>query len=532
VTLVCKSVPARPWCTPLFAALVGLAGCTLPTDRVAVRERQAVVDLVACRVRAPALTRAITLAEALAYAERYNIEAWAARREREFEHELATQSWLKLLPGLIAGTESRHRSELDAASSVSLQRGEQSLEASYSSAQTRRVWDITATWNLLDFGISFFQARQQANRVAIAAERERRVRQNLALEVTRAYWQAAVARVVAEEARRVALEVDATLERIQGEVASQTLPALEGLKREAALLEHQEELQRYERSYQAALAELAGLLGVPPGSQLELAEVDLDAPPPQWDVLLNAGLEDGESAAAPTSQPGQATDLADRSRTGGGWSATIAELEAEALRQRPELFEKDCEQWISRDEAHIALARLFPSFGVFWRYDWDDNPYLAFNEWSTVGLRATWDLLSLPQQLVHHRAARLHTALIEQRRLAVAVAILTQLHLALIDCRQMAEQYRLASAVAEKHRQLLVVVERASAEGKSHAGETLEQRLKWLKARARQLTAYANLMTAHARLSNTLGRDPKATTDDAPSAVNAAPTTTSANANT
>ncbi len=529
MTFVSHSVQASRRCPLVLAALLGVTGCTLPADRLEARARQAVADLAACRSRAPALTQPITLPEALAYADRYNIEAWVTRREREFEHELTTQSWLKLLPSLLAGTESRHRSELDAASSVSLERGQQSLEASYSSPQTRRVWDITATWNLLDFGISFFQARQQANRLAIAAERERRVRQNLALEVTRVYWQAVAARAVAVEARRVGCEVDATLQRIQAEVAAQTMPALEGLKREAVLLEYQEELQRYERAYQAALAELAGLLGVPPGSPLELAQVDLDAPPPDLGQDLDyAGPVNAAAASTASDRPtGAPTEpAADRP------AAAVAELESEALRRRPELFEKDCEQWISRDEAHIALARMFPSFAVFWRYDWDDNPYLAFNEWRTVGLRATWDLLSLPQQFVHHRAARLHTELVEQRRLAVAVAILTQLHLALIDCRQMAEQYRLASAVAEKHGELLAAVENATAEGKSHAGEALEQRLKWLKARARQLTAYANLMIAQARLSNTLGRDPQVAPECLPAPAASGPLNENANAGT
>ncbi|MEW6199888.1 MAG: TolC family protein [Planctomycetota bacterium] len=472
-------------------------GCALPPGREAMREQAATGDLAAYRARAPEVPSPVTLADALRLADTWNIEVWIAAQERKVQEELRTQSLLKLLPSLVAGVESRHRSELDAASSVSLDRGEQSLEPSYSSDKTTRTWDLSATWNLLDFGLSMCRARQQSNRVAIAAERERRIRQNLAFEVTRAYWQAVTTAVVAAEAERIGHAVDAALTRLAEETGNKTIAPADGLKRETILLEHLEELQRYRRLHLQAKTELATLMGLPPGTRIELDTPDLDAPSALPSLsgrgwgrgTPSDGLEDGDTPQA------------------AGPEADLAALETEALRQRPELFEKDREEWISRDEAYIALAQMFPSFAVFGRYDWDHNRYLAFNEWSTVGLRASWDLLAIPSLLAQHGAARLQTELVKRQRTATAVAILTQVRLAWLDVQESADQTRLTRAIADRHRQLRDVVQGTAEQGKSHAGEALEQELKYLKALARYLTARANLMTAQARLENAVGRD-------------------------
>ncbi len=507
---VCRGRPALLWLGLLTV------GCALPPGREALREHAATADLAAYRARSPEIPSPVTLADALRLADTWNIEVWIAAQERKVQEELRTQSLLKLLPSLVAGVESRHRSELDAASSVSLDRGEQSLEPSYSSDKTSRMWDLSATWNLLDFGLSMCRARQQFNRVAIAAERERRIRQNLAFEVTRAYWQAVTTAVVAAEAERVGHEVDAALARLAEETENKTIAPADGLKRETILLEHLEELQRYRRLHLQAKTELATLMGLPPGTRIELDTPDLDAPGP------SSRPSTTRPAATPPGAAPQPPSL-----SGKGWGrvtpsdgledvdappaagpeADLAALETEALRQRPELFEKDREEWISRDEAYIALAQMFPSFAPFWRYDWDHNRYLAFNEWSTVGLRASWDLLAIPSLLAQHGAARLQTELVKRQRTATAVAILTQVRLAWLDVQESADQMRLTRAIADRHRQLRDVVQGTAEEGKSHAGEALEQELKYLKALARHLTAQASLLTAQARLENALGRD-------------------------
>ena len=478
VTLIRRPGLARCVLFATLAAAVAVGGCTAQTGRRQTRELNASLDLAVFHERAPEIDGPLTLDDALDYAARYNIEVWIAAAERKFQHELATQSLLKMLPSLLAGAESSRRSEYDAASSVSLASRTESLEPSFSAEKQVDRWDISATWNLLDFGISFLRTRQQTNRELIAQERERRVRQNLALEVTRAYWRAVTARASAVEAARAGSQVFNMLEKIDQEIEEQTISRIEGLKRETALLEQLAELRQYKRSYLAAKAALAKLIGLSPGAKFLLAYVNLDQP---------TAME----------------------------TFDVEQLERRSLRGRPELFEKDLEEAISRDEAHVALAQMFPSISAFWRYDTDYNRYLAFDEWNTAGIRVSWNLLAIPQQIKQRDAVMLQTELIKKRRTAIAVAILTQVHLALIDYQDAAERYRITETIAEKHRNLLAAIEDAAEEGKSHAGEALDHRLKYLKAHARHLTACANLKVAHARVLNALGRDPNSGNESA-----------------
>ena len=191
----------------------------------------------------------------------------------------------------------------------------------------------------------------------------------------------------------------------------------------------------------------------------------------------------------------------------------VEELEWEALRSRPELFEKDLEEAISRDEVHIALAQMFPNLSAFWAYNFDFNRFLAFEEWNSAGLRVSWDLLSIPQQIKQREAVKLQTALITKRRTAIAVAILTQLHLALIDYEEALGQHEITRRIADKHGTLSAAIESATEDGKAHRGESLDQRMKYLKARARYLTAHSSVMITRARVLNTVGRTSRTASD-------------------
>ena len=155
----------------------------------------------------------------------------------------------------------------------------------------------------------------------------------------------------------------------------------------------------------------------------------------------------------------------------------------------------------------MALAQLLPSVSMFWRYDNDNNRYLVFKHWQSAGFRASWDLLTIPAQLQQREVIKLQTKLVGSRRTALAVAILTQLHLSLLDCAEAAERLEVTGAIAERRQRLLTAIESAVTEGTSHDGECLDQRLKFLRAHGRYLRAFANLMVAEARLLNTVGRD-------------------------
>ena len=68
--------------------------------------------------------------------------------------------------------------------------------------------DLDLAVNLLDFGVSYHQAKQEADRALIARELRRKSLQNLILQVRSAFWQAASAQRFEDEIQ--ALIADAT----------------------------------------------------------------------------------------------------------------------------------------------------------------------------------------------------------------------------------------------------------------------------------------------------------------------------------
>ena len=459
--------------TAVAAGLViaaGLAGCRSTPGTARMRAENAAFDLAELQARAPVIEGAITLADALDLAMTHNIDVWIAAEQCRFQEELADHVTLKMLPSILASGGQDERNHYDASASESLETGRESLEPSLSSERRVATFDVTAVWNLLDFGMSYLRARQQADRVAMAAQRERRVKQNLAWQVTQTYMEAVTARESAQQAVELNEYIEANLERIRKEVEDRVIAQIDGLKQETMLLGQQQDLRRYERAFVKAKANLAQLVGLPPGTSFTLAPLDLRVPE---EVVVY----------------------------------DVEQLEREALMQRPELFEKDLEQAISRDEVHLALAQMFPSPVGTLRLDYSSNRYLAYREWYTVGARASWDLLSLPQQVRRREALKIQTGLIQKQRMALAIAVLTQLHLALIDHAEAQETYAFAKVLAEKTGLLLEAVRSQADSGKSHEGELLSTQMRYLKARARYLSAGAALITSEARIANTVGRD-------------------------
>lgn len=448
-----------------------VSGCVEPSERMELRSGNLAQDLQNARLNIPAPGHPVTVEDAVAYALQHNLNLWVARREKALRDELVTGARLEMMPTLMGDAEYSRRSELSASTSVSLESGQQSLEPSYSAEKKKRKLDVTLAWNLVDFGVGYFRSRQAVNRSIIADEELRRARQRLVLGVRRAYWRAAATQEAARLAESVEGELNKLLTSVQTAVENRSLSEIEALEQETPLLEQMIGLKRYEREHRSAMAELASLMGLSPGATLELAAVDFDEVPQAMDINLES-------------------------------------LENEALISRPELFKQDREELISADDARVALARMFPSPALFARYENDGNKYLYYDQWYTTGLRAAWDLLSIPSRMVERRAAELRGALAQDRRIALSVGILAQLHIAVIEYEDARAKLGASREVAEKRGRLVSALERAQAEGKGDAGRVLEERIKHLAARTRYLLDRAAVAGAKARIENTVGRNP------------------------
>jgi outer membrane protein TolC len=137
------------------------------------------------------ITAPVTLENAMARALKYNMDYRVKLMEEAMGQRQLDVANLDMLPKLAASAGYTARDKDNASSSQNVATGEQSLAPSISTEKQDRMADLSLSWNVLDFGVSYYTAQQQADRVLILEQRKRRVGQQLVQQVREAWWQAA-----------------------------------------------------------------------------------------------------------------------------------------------------------------------------------------------------------------------------------------------------------------------------------------------------------------------------------------------------
>ena len=451
--------------------LMFLAGCRSVDDWVKIRQEHAVTELDALLNPTLQLDGPLTPSDAMRHALAHNLDYRLLLLEKDIREEAASGARLRLLPDLIVSAEANYRSRVRAVRSkiLDVDSGGTFPAHSYSSPKDNRAFDVQLAWNLVDFGISYFRARQAGNQARIIGQRTRRAAQNLALDVTLAYYRAVAADKAADQARSILGRIQKHQRVIRGQIDGKVLGEIKGLDSEEALVIMRMKLQDFETEHQSAMAELASLIGLAPGAQIAFAHVDFEKLPEQ------IGLD-------------------------------VQALEREALESRPELFEQDLQERISVDEVNASIVDLFPSPMAWLGHQRDSNRYLKYHSWQAAGLRASWNLLALPRKLSRVREAKLSVKLVKDRRLALACGVLAQTHLAVIACEDDRRQFELARDLSTIRQRKLSAGLKHLEQGQIDAGEVMRMEAEALFARIRSMLAHAELATSVRRLANAVGR--------------------------
>jgi len=104
----------------------------------------------------------------MARALKYNLDFRVGVMEEALAQRQLDLSRFDLLPELVLESGYAGRDKFNGASSRSLITGQQSVETSTSSDRDIISARLGLTWNVLDFGLSYVRAQQQADRVMIA----------------------------------------------------------------------------------------------------------------------------------------------------------------------------------------------------------------------------------------------------------------------------------------------------------------------------------------------------------------------------
>ena len=454
-------------------ALGLLAGCAVRPTPLTERDtaERVAEDRRALAANRPALDGPLTLHRAMAYALLYNLDS----RVRAMEQALALGELevdrLGLLPGLSARYGATTRSNVRASSSRSVRTGRESLSASTSSDRTTRTGNLTTVWHALDFGVSWYAARQQSDRVLIAHERRRKAVQTVLAEVRRAWWRAAAA-------ERALGKVGSLTDRVKAALADSARIAelrvrspLEALRYRRALLRALEVLEQQQREGRRTRLELAELIGLGPGLAYRLTLPPEPLPAPRQPVLDTASLE------------------------------TLA------LRQRPELREAQLSGRIAAAEVRKALLRVLPGLELSAGAHTDSNSFLLNDNWAVLGAQVSVNLKQLFAAPVAMGAARAGQALERARREALAMAVLTQLHLALAGFEEARARYATARRIADTQDGIAAALRSGARLGVMDELEAVLAELEAVRTGLARDLAFAEIEEGFGRIFATAGAD-------------------------
>ncbi|MCW5606011.1 MAG: TolC family protein, partial [Burkholderiales bacterium] len=178
----------------LAVSLVALAaaGCTIAPEKITRDEVIARVQRDQDQIykEQELLREPITFPVALARALKYNLDYRLRLMESALARDLFDVAKLDLLPKLVAEAGYYRRNNDSGGTSIGIEDRLVSLRPSTSEERSYQMARAEFSWNALDFGLSYYRAKQVADEYLIAEERRRKILQNIVQDVRNAYWRA------------------------------------------------------------------------------------------------------------------------------------------------------------------------------------------------------------------------------------------------------------------------------------------------------------------------------------------------------
>lgn len=452
---------------------VVLTGCAVtpePIDKET-RSTSAVSDGNLIYASQEPLEGGIDLSEAMARALKYNLD----NRVKLMEEALSYQNFelvkMDMLPVLAASAGYIKRDNVNASTSVSIDSGRVSLEPSTSQDRERQVADLKLAWNVLDFGVSYVQAQQEADRALISENARRKVMLRMLQQTRGAFWRAVAMQQISADVDALLEQARTTADNLQKIRREQLRTPLTTLVDLRALMDIVKELEEMQQSVNAAKIELATLINVAPGTdiQLKYPESLADLPVSPVDV---SGLE----LMALTNSMDYSTAL---------YNARIDQL-----------------------ETRKAMLRLLPGIEFSYSGNYDSNSYLHNQGWGEAGIRVSWNIFRLFAHDDIKAQSEAREQLSNARRLAVQMGVVTQVHLAWQQYQNASNRYDRADEIRSIDQDIASLSRQAQSSQAINGFARIQNDARALRSQMGQLLAYADAQSAYGNLLFALNLDP------------------------
>ena len=416
------------------------------------------------------LSASVSLAEATARAIKYYADLRAKMMDQTAAEAQLGVSQFEMLPRLTANAGYTMRNN-DSFGFGYTPGGQIATNPSASSERSHETGSVGFAWNILDFGVSYYRAKQLADQVLIAQERRRKAVQTLVHDVRQTWWRAEAAQRLLPQIDVLLDEVEYALEKTRVIEARKLLPPMQIVTLRRALLDLEQQISFRRQDLAQSRVELAALINVPPGTKIALQ--------------------------APPQESRRVFDL----------TADIDGLEAAALRNRPEMAEEGYRGRISDAEARRALVQILPGISFDFGSNFDSNRYLVNNTWTSAGLNVAFNLVKAFSLPALKRSEEAQKQADEARRLAMAMAILAQTRIAAVRYTLVAHEYGIWDDAARDDEQVVKFLSSGAEVGIDSELELIRAKARAMVSKINRDLSYANLEASVARIYNSVGLD-------------------------
>lgn len=183
-------------------------------------------------------------------------------------------------------------------------------------------------------------------------------------------------------------------------------------------------------------------------------------------------------------------------------------LEKMAFIMRPEVNEERYAGRIRAQEVRKEMLRMIPGLQLNASANYDSNSFVVNENWLQAGFQISGNLVDLAAGPDRIRQAESEVELAGARRMAVDIAVLTQVNVAHIGYRLNQRTYRLARNLADVNERILGQVQAGQLAGTAEPLTEFESRAVTLLAQVQAALAYAELQHSFGRVINAIGLDP------------------------
>ncbi|MFC3228441.1 TolC family protein [Marinibaculum pumilum] len=414
----------------------------------------------------------LDLPEAMARAVAYNLSHRVELMRIALAKGQVDLARFDLYPTLAASAGFDYRTPEDASISETIRSGIQSNEPATSADKFRTLADIRASWSVLDFGVSYLQAKQEGTRLLIAQGAREKIMRDLLMQVRRAYWSALASQRLRDEVVRIKEEALNALAEIDTGISTGAyLSNFDALTQKRRLLTVVQQLETTEQRLRVAEVQLNSLINEPPGAPIRLVDDGRLPDLPEMDVPMEA-------------------------------------LELYALTQSLDYRETLYALRIEQLEARKALLRLLPGLEFGLSGNFDSNSYLAYNNWLNATTTVTWNLLRIATYPETRKMNQARTDLAALSRLATNMAVVTQVNVASRNYINALRTIELARERADLDQQIADIQVGAAAAQALGEVDLIQSKVDSLQSELASMQAYADAQETLGTLLNASGLDP------------------------